>query len=228
MSDPQIRVFSTSPQSSNYSPGSFSGVIAQVARWSEQYGCTGSLVYTDNSLVDSWLTSQIMLQQTTKLRPLVAVQPVYMHPYTVAKMVSSLAFLHGRSICLNMVAGGFRNDLASLSDATPHERMPPPSTTMVTFILSVISSSRPPYQRTCNPTSLFQARPRRDWRPPEQWARQPSCIHVLQASMNKHHQNVTYHTAFAWASLLGLTTMKRGRLRDNAFPRIDAGNLRSS
>jgi len=44
--------------------------------------------------------------------PLVAVQPVYMHPYSVAKMVSTLAFLHQRRVFLNMVAGGFKNDLA--------------------------------------------------------------------------------------------------------------------
>src|SRR5207253_10279167 len=47
-------------------------------------------------------------------------------PYTtlfrsVAKMVTSLAFLHGRRVYLNMVAGGFTNDLAALNDHTPHD-----------------------------------------------------------------------------------------------------------
>jgi alkanesulfonate monooxygenase len=51
----------------------------------------------------------------------VAVQPVYMHPYTAAKMVASLAHLHGRRLYLNMVAGGFKNDLAALNDQTPHD-----------------------------------------------------------------------------------------------------------
>jgi alkanesulfonate monooxygenase len=51
----------------------------------------------------------------------VAVQPIYMHPYTAAKMVASFAFLHGRSVHLNMVAGGFRNDLLALCDDTPHD-----------------------------------------------------------------------------------------------------------
>jgi alkanesulfonate monooxygenase len=79
------------------------------------------LVYTDNGLVDPWLVAQIVLQSTERLCPLVAVQPVYMHPYAVAKMVASLAFLHGRRIYLNMVAGGFRNDLTALGDDTPHD-----------------------------------------------------------------------------------------------------------
>ncbi len=62
-----------------------------------------------------------MITHTERLCPLVAVQPVYVHPYAVAKTVASLGFLHGRRIYLNMVAGGFKNDLESLYDPTPHD-----------------------------------------------------------------------------------------------------------
>jgi alkanesulfonate monooxygenase len=96
--------------------------VADIARWSEQYGCKGILVYTDNSLVDSWLVSQIIIQNTEKLCPLVAVQPVYMHPYSVAKMVASFGYLYGRRIYPNMVAGGFKNDLSTFNDTTPHDK----------------------------------------------------------------------------------------------------------
>jgi alkanesulfonate monooxygenase len=63
----------------------------------------------------------MVLDATTTLCPLVAVQPVYMHPYTVAKLVASIAHLRGRRVYLNMVAGGFRNDLLALGDETPHD-----------------------------------------------------------------------------------------------------------
>ena len=96
--------------------------VKAVARWSEECGCKGILVYTDNSLVDPWLVSQIILQNTKKLCPLVAVQPAYMHPYAVAKIVSSFAHLYERRIFLNMVAGGFTTDLAALNDTTPHDK----------------------------------------------------------------------------------------------------------
>jgi alkanesulfonate monooxygenase len=76
------------------------------------------LIYTDNSLVDPWLVSQIVIQSTRSQSPLVAVQPVLMHPYSVAKMVSTLGFLYHRRVFLNMVAGGFKNDLAALNDTT--------------------------------------------------------------------------------------------------------------
>ena len=44
-----------------------------------------------------------------------------MHPYSVAKMVSSLAFMHGRRLFLNMLAGGFKRDLVALGDKTEHD-----------------------------------------------------------------------------------------------------------
>jgi len=103
-----LQVFSTCP-SSVTAPDDYVRKIGDVARWSEAAGCSGILVYTDNSLVDPWLVSQVIVQNTHSLCPLVAVQPVYMHPYAVAKMVSTLAFLHGRRVFLNMVAGGFKN-----------------------------------------------------------------------------------------------------------------------
>lgn len=116
-----FRIFSTCT-SSTMATGNYVERISEVARWSEAAGCTGILVYTDNSLVDPWLVSQIIIQSTRALCPLVAVQPVYMHPYSVAKMIASLASLHSRKVYLNMVAGGFRNDLIALGDETPHDR----------------------------------------------------------------------------------------------------------
>jgi alkanesulfonate monooxygenase len=115
-----FRIFATCP-SSLTSPNHYRERVGDVARWSEQAGCTGLLIYTDNSLVDPWLVAQLVLQSTDTLCPLVAVQPVYLHPYSVAKIVSTLAFLHGRRIFLNMVAGGFKNDLLALHDTTPHD-----------------------------------------------------------------------------------------------------------
>jgi alkanesulfonate monooxygenase len=119
---PKLRVFSTSPQSSAVDRADYIARVIEVARWSEAAGCEGILVYTDNSLVDPWLVAQVIIQNTARLSPLVAVQPAYMHPYAVAKMVSSLGHLYGRKIYLNMVAGGFTNDLAALNDTTPHDK----------------------------------------------------------------------------------------------------------
>jgi alkanesulfonate monooxygenase len=120
--DTVVEVFSTCPQSvQSDHPTDYLRRVAEASQWSEEYGCKGILVYSDNRLADPWLVSQLILQETTRLCPLVAIQPLYMHPYAVAKLVSSLAFLHGRRIYLNMVAGGFATDLTSLKDTTPHD-----------------------------------------------------------------------------------------------------------
>lgn len=116
-----VHVFSTCPQSREFAPAEYLPQVRRVSQWSEAAGCTGVLVYTDNGIVDPWLVAQCVLQDTRALCPLVAVQPVYMLPYSAAKMVASLTCLYGRRIWLNMLAGGFRNDLIALGDETPHD-----------------------------------------------------------------------------------------------------------
>jgi alkanesulfonate monooxygenase len=119
---PGIEVFSTCPPSAGLEPSVFRRRVLDVARWSDRQGCRGMLVYTDNSLVDPWVVAQLVIEHTAALRPLVAVQPVYRHPYTVAKTVASLGHLWQRGVDLNMVAGGFVGDLRELADTTPHDR----------------------------------------------------------------------------------------------------------
>jgi len=119
--DTGLKVFATCPPSYTASPKTYMREVLDVARWSEAAGCEGILIYTDNGLVDPWLVAQEVITHTERLSPLVAVQPVYLHPYSVAKLVASLGFLHGRRVYLNMVAGGFKNDLEALHDHTPHD-----------------------------------------------------------------------------------------------------------
>ena len=116
-----LRIFSTCPPSARAARDEYLRQVQEIASWSEDAGCEGILVYTDNAQVDPWFVAAEIIRATRTLCPLVAIQPAYMHPYSVAKMVTSLAFLHGRRVYLNMVAGGFTNDLAALNDHTPHD-----------------------------------------------------------------------------------------------------------
>ena len=118
-----LSLFSTCPPAGAGGSGGddYLSRVVEVARWSDRVGCTGILVYSDNSQFDPWMLSQLIIQNTKALCPLVAVQPIYMHPYAVAKAVATLGALHGRKVYLNMVAGGFKNDLLALNDTTPHD-----------------------------------------------------------------------------------------------------------
>jgi len=122
LTDHAIEVFSTCPVPGGADRRGFLQNVIDVARWSEEAGCKGILVYADNSLIDPWMLCQIILENTQHLCPLPAIQPVYMHPYAIAKSVTTLAYLYGRRICLNMIAGGFTNDLLALNDTTPHDK----------------------------------------------------------------------------------------------------------
>jgi len=117
----RIDVFSTCPQSRQGLGADYVQSVVDVARWSEASGCEGILIYTDNGLVDPWLVAQLVVQNTERLSPLVALQAAYMHPFTAANMVATLGHFYGRRMYLNLVAGGFRNDLLALNDPTPHD-----------------------------------------------------------------------------------------------------------
>lgn len=120
--DRPIEIFSTCPQSTDYARADYIEQVRKVSQWSEAYSYKGILVYADNRLVDPWMVSQVIIESTNHLCPLVAVQPVYMHPYTVANMVASFGHMYGRRLYLNMVAGGFKKDLEALNDQTPHDQ----------------------------------------------------------------------------------------------------------
>src|SRR6266571_3152869 len=87
--DHGLKIFTTCPPSALAQPGTRLRQWEEIARWSEDAGCEGILVFTDNAQLDPWLVSQLIIEATERLCPLVAIQPVYMHPYSVAKMVTS-------------------------------------------------------------------------------------------------------------------------------------------
>lgn len=96
--------------------------VVNTARWSEVHGFEGTLIYSNNSLVDGWSVAQIILENTDRLVPLVAVNPIYIRPYSLAKRIASLSFMFDRRIDINWIAGGFQNDLKSLGESTPHDK----------------------------------------------------------------------------------------------------------
>jgi alkanesulfonate monooxygenase len=136
-----LEVFSTCPRSDTPGAGSdYLRNVEDIARWSEENGCKGILVYSDNSMLDPWVVSQRILETTEALCPLVAVQPIYMHPYAAAKMVATFGHLYQRQIYLNMIAGGFKNDLVALSDTTPHDKRYTRLTEYTLLILQLLKS----------------------------------------------------------------------------------------
>jgi len=141
--DDDLKIFSSCPIAAQIRSEACIRELQEFARASEAAGHEGTLVFTDNSQLDPWLVSQIIVEATERLCPLVAVQPAYMHPYSVAKMITSIAQLHGRRLYLNMVAGGFKNDLAALNDLTPHDERYTRLLEYTTIIQTLLGSVEP-------------------------------------------------------------------------------------
>ena len=118
----EVELFTTIPESIKSDRTQFVDELKRISIQSENHGYKGILVYSDNRLADPWIVTELILNHTRKLLPMVALQPFYMHPYTVAKKISSIALIHGRRISLNLVAGGYINDLKALGDTTDHDR----------------------------------------------------------------------------------------------------------
>lgn len=118
----ELRVFATCPPSPPIADAAYLDTVRSIAEWCDASGFEGLLVYTDNGLVDPWLVAQEIIRATKTLTPLVAVQPAYLHPYAAAKLIATMAALHGRSVHLNLVAGGFVKDLTAIGDSTPHDQ----------------------------------------------------------------------------------------------------------
>jgi alkanesulfonate monooxygenase len=87
--------------------------------------------------------SQHIMANTARSSPLIALNPVYMHPFTAAKFVSSVAQLFGRKVYLNMITGTAVGDLQGLGDeqsrADRYERLGE----FVEIVRQLLSSPRP-------------------------------------------------------------------------------------
>src|SRR6267142_2443345 len=138
-----FKIFSSFPIAAQLRPETCIRELQEFARSSEAAGHEGTLVFTDNSQLDPWLVSQVIIEATERLCPLVAIQPAYMHPYSVAKMITSFAHLYGRRLYLNMVAGGFKNDLLALNDLTFYDERYARLLEYATVIQSLLRTTEP-------------------------------------------------------------------------------------
>jgi alkanesulfonate monooxygenase len=118
--DRTIRTFAISPRTQDQT--TYWQNIRDVAKWSDTYGFTGILLFEGNdTYINPWLAAHASIVETSHLSPLVAVNPVYMHPFTAAKMVSSLALMYQRKVYLNMIAGTALSHLEALHKDLSHD-----------------------------------------------------------------------------------------------------------
>lgn len=115
-----IEVFSLVPRAANSEL--FWPNVLEVIRLSDKYRCSGILILNGNEIViEPWLIAQAIAARSASLMPLVAVNPVYMHPFSAARMISSLSLAYRRRVFLNLITGTSLSHLEALGDDTPHD-----------------------------------------------------------------------------------------------------------
>ena len=70
-------------------------------------------------LVRGWRRTQPSRARSAS--PPIAVNPIYMHPFTAAKFVSSYVQMFGRKVYLNMITGTALNYLEAMKEAVSHD-----------------------------------------------------------------------------------------------------------
>jgi alkanesulfonate monooxygenase len=113
--DEPITVFTISPRTKNVDL--YWRNIELCIAWSSAYRATGILLFEGNdTYVSPWVAAQAAFERTETLCPLVAVNPIYMHPFSVAKLVNSYAQTYRRKTYLNMITGTALSHLQALDD----------------------------------------------------------------------------------------------------------------
>jgi alkanesulfonate monooxygenase len=155
-----LTVYTTMPGWDGSAPAEYQRNIIEQARWSEEAGCRGALVYSDPEQLEAWTTAQLIVAKTERFVPLIAANPVYMHPFSVAQMVSTIGFLYQRTVDLNLVSGGFEVHLRQLGCRLDHQQRYEQLTEYGQIVMNLLAGKRPTSHRgayyTLSAASLAQ------------------------------------------------------------------------
>lgn len=122
----------------------YSEDLDDLTRWSDRSGCAGVLLFTGtNTPIDPWVAAQRIISQSQSLEPIIAVNPAFMHPLSVARMVSSIAQIYERKVHLNLIAGTSLGELESIGDRSGHDHRYDRLKEYVEILCLLMSSHRP-------------------------------------------------------------------------------------
>ncbi|MDI4235097.1 LLM class flavin-dependent oxidoreductase [Bradyrhizobium sp. Arg237L] len=138
----RLRVFPA--VSRNRDPTKYADELMRIAHFADRNGFEGILLFAGNDVfVEPWAMAQHILAHTQRCAPLIAVNPVYLHPFTAAKLISSFALLYGRKVYLNMITGTALSDLHGLGDEQSHAERYARLGEFIAVVRQLLASARP-------------------------------------------------------------------------------------
>ncbi|MGW4795812.1 LLM class flavin-dependent oxidoreductase [Nonomuraea sp. NPDC004297] len=135
----EIDIYGTAPTLGQNS-GHFQ-YIGQISRLAEEHKFEGLLIRFEHSLPDPWIIAAAILQQTNRIRPLIALQPYSLPPFTAAKMIHSLTSIYGRRIDVNLITGGKESELNQVANDLDHDSRFNRALEYMTIVRMLLSSN---------------------------------------------------------------------------------------
>jgi alkanesulfonate monooxygenase len=138
----QVEVFSISPRTTD--EAKYWRDIREIVSLSDEFGFSGVLCFAGNdTMIEPWLVAHHICAASHRLRPLVATNPMYMHPFTVAKMISSFNLMYGRRVDVNLITGTSLVDQQMLNDVLDHDSRYDRLREYAQILKSLLSDARP-------------------------------------------------------------------------------------
>lgn len=137
-----IKVFSVVPRQQNNQQ--YFNMLPELIEQSDRLGFDGMLLFVGNdTYIDPWMLASLVCSKAQQLSPFVAVNPVYMHPFTTAKMLSSIAHLYQRKVYINLIAGTVVGGLQALGDQVAHDARYFRLKEYAECVIALLSSTKP-------------------------------------------------------------------------------------
>ena len=122
----------------------YPAALQNILFWSDRAGLDGVLIFNGaGTVVDPWAVAVAAAATTSTVVPLVALNPVYQHPYLAARLVASVGLMYGRRVDLNLVTGAATGELAALGDGLDHDSRYRRLAEFTDIMLNLLASPRP-------------------------------------------------------------------------------------
>lgn len=108
-----LRFYSEIPSFSHVDPS----LIDKVAILSEKYGFYGSLIFYSHQTFDPLALAIRIIERTTTLIPIIAVQPYAITPIGISKFVNTVPYIYQRKVGLNLITGVNEKELNACGES---------------------------------------------------------------------------------------------------------------
>ncbi|MGV9306218.1 LLM class flavin-dependent oxidoreductase [Nonomuraea sp. NPDC004354] len=115
----ELRFLTTVPRVADPALSARSAI--DVTRWADEFDLDGVLLFTGaGAVLDPWVGATAIVSASRRLVPMVAVNPLYTHPFAAARSLLSIAELYRRRVDLNLITGAAVSELAAVCDDLDH------------------------------------------------------------------------------------------------------------